>query len=157
MLLSRLSLLNRLNHSRPFTAVSRLLEKPLPRRRVIDENEITESFLKGSGPGGLVVKCQETRSREQNRKLARRLLSERLEEREKGSESRTAIKTERARTKKASADKKARRKYKKLAEEKAADPDGPEEGLARDVAIAVNIEEGKQVDASNDGDQNDKQ
>ncbi|KAK3698384.1 hypothetical protein LTR37_016954, partial [Vermiconidia calcicola] len=158
----------------PFTAVSKLLEKPLPPRRVIDENEIIESFLKGSGPGGqkinktssavqlkhlptgLVVKCQETRSREQNRKLARRLLSERLEEREKGSESRTAIKTERARTKKASADKKARRKYKKLAEEKAADPDGFEEGLTRDVGIAVNTKEGKQVHATNDGDQTDK-
>jgi protein subunit release factor B len=111
-------------------------EKPLPPRRKIDEGEITESFLKGTGPGGqkinktssavqlkhlptgIVVKCQGTRSREQNRKDARRLLGERLEELEKGDESRTAIKAERARVKKASVDKKSRRKYKKLAEEK---------------------------------------
>jgi protein subunit release factor B len=104
-----------------------------------------ESFLKGSGPGGqkinktssavqlkhlptgIVVKCQETRSRDQNRKLARRILSEKLDEMEKGDESRTAIKTERARTKKASAAKKARRKYKRLDEERAAQGDESEQ------------------------------
>ena len=128
---------------RTFTVLSRLLEKPLPPRRKIDESEITEAFLKGSGPGGqkinktssavqlkhapsgIVIKCQETRSRQQNRKLARQILSERLDQIEKGPESRTAIKTERARVKKASVNKKSRRKYRKLAEEKAAGtPDG---------------------------------
>lgn len=73
---------------------------------------------------GIVVKNQETRSREQNRKLARRILAEKLEELEKGSESRTAIKTERARSKKASRDKKARRKYRKLEEGKVGGADG---------------------------------
>lgn len=122
---------------RPFTSTFSPREKALPPRRVIDENEITESFLKGSGPGGqkinktssavqlkhgptgIVVKCQETRSREQNRKLARQILGERLDEVEKGDESRTAIKTKRAQTKKASAAKKSRRKYKQLGDEKA--------------------------------------
>ncbi|KAK6436534.1 hypothetical protein LTR95_007275 [Oleoguttula sp. CCFEE 5521] len=115
-----------------------LLEKALPPRRKITEDEISEVFLKGSGPGGqkinktssavqlkhlptgIVVKCQETRSREQNRKFARQILGEKLDEIEKGGESRTAIKAERARSKKASADKKTRRKYKKLAEGKEA-------------------------------------
>ncbi|OQN95957.1 hypothetical protein B0A48_17900 [Cryoendolithus antarcticus] len=130
---------------RPATVPSRLyhqgpilLEKALPPRRKITEDEITESFLKGSGPGGqkinktssavqlkhlptgIVVKCQETRSREQNRKFARQILGERLDEIEKGGESRAAIKAERAKSKKASADKKTRRKYKKLAEGKEA-------------------------------------
>lgn len=118
---------------------SRLHDKPLPPRMVIPESDITESFLKGTGPGGqkinktssavqlkhlptgIVVKCQGTRSREQNRKDARRLLVERLEELEKGDQSRTAIKAERASRKKASADKKKRRKYRKLDEERAAD------------------------------------
>jgi protein subunit release factor B len=121
---------------------------------VIDENEITESFLKGSGPGGqkinktssavqlkhgptgIVVKCQETRSREQNRKLARQILGERLDELEKGDESRTAIKTKRAQTKKASAAKKSRRKYKKLEDEKATQADEPE-GLEDDAVGSV--------------------
>lgn len=131
---------------RTFTAFPWLLEKPLPPRRAIIESEITESFLKGTGPGGqkinktssavqlkhlpsgIVVKCQETRSREQNRKLARRILSEKLEEIEKGDESRTAIKIERAREKKARAVKKTRRKYKKLEEEKTAPEDVSSDG-----------------------------
>lgn len=122
--------------TRSFTAFSRSLEKPLPPRRIISEDEITESFLKGSGPGGqkinktssavqlkhlptgIVVKSQGTRSREQNRKVARQLLAEKLDEIEKGDESRTAIKAERARTKKASASKKSKRKYRKLEEGK---------------------------------------
>lgn len=121
---------------RAYSPSALLLEKALPPRRKITEDEIEEYFLKGSGPGGqkinktssavqlkhlptgIVVKSQETRSRQQNRKLARQILSEKLDEMEKGSESRTAIKTERARAKKASANKKSNRKYRKLAESK---------------------------------------
>ena len=69
---------------------------------------------------GIVVKSQHTRSREQNRKFARLLLGEKLDALEKGEDSRTAIKLDRARTKKASANKKTKRKYKKLEEAKAA-------------------------------------
>lgn len=127
-----------LTKTAPFSVTARTNEKSFPPRIKPDENDITESFLKGTGPGGqkinktssavqlkhlptgIVVKCQDTRSREQNRRTARRLLGERLEELEKGSESRTAIKAERARGKKASADKKKRRKYRRLEEEKSA-------------------------------------
>lgn len=123
---------------RSFSVCTALLEKPMPPRMVIPEADIQESFLKGTGPGGqkinktssavqlkhlptgIVVKCQETRSRDQNRKTARKILGEKLEIMEKGPLSRTAIKTERAQKKKASADKKARRKYRKLDAEKAA-------------------------------------
>ncbi|KAL9587590.1 MAG: hypothetical protein Q9212_000167 [Teloschistes hypoglaucus] len=101
----------------------------LPARIVIKEDEIEESFLKGSGPGGqkinktssavqlkhlptgMVVKSQATRSRSQNRSIARRLLADKLEEAEKGSESRTALKEEIKSKKKASKSKKARRKH----------------------------------------------
>ena len=140
------------NPARCFATRAVLHEKALPPRRVIDENEITESFLKGSGPGGqkinktssavqlkhgptgIVVKCQETRSREQNRKFARQILGERLDELEKGDQSRTAIKTERARTKKASAAKKSRRKYKKLDDEKVAEPDDEQDEDVQSVS-----------------------
>lgn len=123
--------------ARAFGSSTPALEKALPPRRKINDDEITESFLRGTGPGGqkinktscavqlkhlatgIVVKSQHTRSREQNRKFARLLLGEKLDELEKGDESRTAIKLERAKTKKASANKKSKRKYKKLAEEKA--------------------------------------
>ncbi|KAL8698144.1 MAG: hypothetical protein Q9201_006736 [Fulgogasparrea decipioides] len=101
----------------------------LPPRLVISEDDIEERFLKGSGPGGqkinktssavqlkhlptgMVVKSQATRSRSQNRSIARRLLADKLEEAEKGSESRTALKVEVKRKKKASKMKKARRKH----------------------------------------------
>lgn len=69
------------------------------------EEDIEEQFVRGSGPGGqkinktsvcvvlthaqsgLTVRCQETRSRELNRFLARRRLAERLEEIREGAAS----------------------------------------------------------------------
>ncbi|KAL9085511.1 MAG: hypothetical protein Q9165_007556 [Trypethelium subeluteriae] len=92
----------------------------MPPRPTVDESEIQEAFLKGTGPGGqkiVVVKSQETRSRSQNRKIARRILAERLEEIELGDQSRKAVKAQLAKKKKASADKKKRRKYRMLREE----------------------------------------
>ncbi|OCL01760.1 hypothetical protein AOQ84DRAFT_209512 [Glonium stellatum] len=95
---------------RPFTSTFPTAAKHLPPRRVIPETDIIENFLKGSGPGGqkinktssavqlkhiptgIVVKSQDTRSRSQNRKIARRILAERVEEAELGDQSRTALK-----------------------------------------------------------------
>lgn len=123
---------------------------------VIPETDLIESFLKGSGPGGqkinktssavqlkhipsgIVVKSQETRSRAQNRRTARRILGEKLEDIEKGPQSRTALKTEKARKKKASADKKARRKYRKL-----------EEG--KDASEEADEQNGGEIQGDNDG------
>ena len=105
---------------------------PLPPRSTVDEKDIEEAFLKGSGPGGqkinktssavqlkhlptgTVVKSQATRSRSQNRTIARRLLADKLEEADKGPQSRVAIKAEIKKKKKASSSKKARRKYRDL-------------------------------------------
>ncbi len=67
---------------------------------------------------GLVVKCQETRSRSQNRKIARRALADKLEDIGKGDQSRSSLKRQAAAKKKASKAKKARRKYRKLDETK---------------------------------------
>ncbi|KAK0249639.1 hypothetical protein LTR91_010608 [Friedmanniomyces endolithicus] len=125
-----------LDFLRAFSASPLSLDKALPPRPKILESDLVEAFLRGSGPGGqkinktscavqlkhiptgIVVKCQETRSRELNRKFARQILAEKLDVLEKGDESRSAIKGERARVKKASASKKAKRKYRKLDEEK---------------------------------------
>ncbi|KIN06165.1 hypothetical protein OIDMADRAFT_17193 [Oidiodendron maius Zn] len=105
-------------------------DRPLPVR----EDEFTESYLKGSGPGGqkinktssavqlkhiptgLVLKVQATRSRSQNRKIARQMLAEKLEVLEKGEGSRAAIVGEAKRKKKSSAVKKSKRKYRLLEE-----------------------------------------
>ncbi|KAF1961177.1 hypothetical protein CC80DRAFT_488524 [Byssothecium circinans] len=137
---------------RPFSVSTPSFAKPLPPRRVIPDSEITENFLKGSGPGGqkinktssavqlihlptgIVVKYQDTRSRSQNRKMARRILGERVEELELGDAARTAIRAREKGRKKASADKKKRRKYKALEAAKTgegdegADGDGVERG-----------------------------
>ena len=139
---------------RPFTTHSALHAKPLPPRPTIDESTITEAFLKGTGPGGqkinktssavqlkhlptgIVIKCQETRSRSQNRKIARRILAERIETLELGDTSRAAIKAEREKRKKASKSKKAKRKYRKLAEGK----EGEEDEDAEDVEDVVDGE-----------------
>jgi len=71
-------------------------------------------------PTGIVVKCQATRSREQNRKTARELLAARLDEIVNGDQSRTAIVGGFKKKRSDSAAKKSRRKYRKLEEEKAA-------------------------------------
>jgi peptide chain release factor len=96
---------------------------------MIPDTDIIENFLKGSGqkinktssavqlkhiPTGIVVKCQETRSRSQNRKIARRILGERIEEMELGDESRVVKKREEKTKRKKSAEKKRRRKYREL-------------------------------------------
>lgn len=62
------------------------------------------------------MKCQATRSRTQNRTIARKLLADKLDEREKGPNSRKALKADIERKKKASKAKKANRKYKAMAE-----------------------------------------
>jgi len=63
----------------------------------LKESDLEESFIRGSGPGGqsinktnnnvqllhkptgIQVKCQETRSLQQNRKIARKILLEKLD------------------------------------------------------------------------------
>ncbi|KAM7218239.1 RF-1 domain containing protein [Rhypophila decipiens] len=123
----------------PFTTnhCLRASRKQMPSRpKPPPDSEIEESFLKGSGPGGqkinktnsavqlkhiptgIVVKCQETRSRDQNRKIARNLLAQRLDILHNGDQSRWAIVGDHKKKKADSAAKKSRRKYKKLAEEK---------------------------------------
>ncbi|KUI71681.1 hypothetical protein VM1G_07322 [Cytospora mali] len=100
-----------------------------PRPKPPPEEEITEAYLKGSGPGGqkinktnsavqlkhiptgIVVKCQDTRSREQNRKLAREHLAEKIDDLLNGENSRSAIVAKLKAKKKASAVKKSRRKH----------------------------------------------
>jgi len=69
-------------------------------------------------PTGLVVKFQGQRSRDYNRKEARRILADKLEAMEKGDESRMALKVQEKARKKASKTKKAKRKYKALAKAK---------------------------------------
>lgn len=92
-------------------------------------------------PTGIVVKSQATRSRSQNRKIARELLAQKIDDLQNGDQSRSAIVGEVKRKKAASAAKKSKRKYRKLEEEKAeeaqevADPDAEADDTAAPAAI----------------------
>ncbi|KAJ2970400.1 hypothetical protein NQ176_g8205 [Zarea fungicola] len=110
------------------------------------DSELEESYLKGSGPGGqkinktnsavqlkhiptgIVVKSQATRSRAQNRKHAREVLAQKLDDLHNGDESRSNIVGKVMKKRADSARKKSRRKYKKLEEEKARDSANPAPG-----------------------------
>ena len=71
-------------------------------------------------PTGMVIKCQETRSREENRRIARRLLVRKLDVMQNGEESLQEIRKWREVRKKKNREKKSRRKYRRLDEEKTA-------------------------------------
>ncbi|KAL8371700.1 hypothetical protein RB595_001485 [Gaeumannomyces hyphopodioides] len=152
---------------RPFGTTTPPWQKQMPTRpKPPPDSELEESYLKGSGPGGqkinktnsavqlkhiptgLVVKCQATRSRDQNRKIARDLLAAKLDVMYNGDKSRQAIVADAKRKKKASAAKKSKRKYRKLEEQSEEDEDaeselgGPLEesegvGLAVDTTVAA--------------------
>lgn len=82
-------------------------------------------------PTGIVVKSQATRSRSQNRNIARELLAARLDELRNGGASRTAVVGDVKRKRAASKAKKSRRKYRKLAgaqEQEGQEEEGEEGG-----------------------------
>lgn len=62
-------------------------------------------------PTGLVIRCQETRSLQQNRKIARLKLQRQLDDLENGEQSRAALKKELAQKRARSVQKKKNRKY----------------------------------------------
>ncbi|KAJ6023423.1 uncharacterized protein N7446_013784 [Penicillium canescens] len=135
--------------------------KNLPPRLKINDADLTISYLKGTGPGGqkinktnsacqishkpsgVVIKCQATRSRAQNEKIARSLLADRVEALLKGDQSRVAIKAEAARKKKASKLKKTRRKYRELGG-KEGDGDGNGKVMVEEEILEEEGEVGEQ-------------
>lgn len=104
----------------------------------LKESDVEEQFVRGSGAGGqkinktnskvvllhtptqLSVSCQDTRSLQQNRKIARKRLRLKLDEYLNGNESRAQVKAVKAKNKKAKAKakNKARRKKKAAAKDK---------------------------------------
>ena len=84
----------------------------------LKQNKTNSAVQLKHKPTGIVVKSQATRSRSQNKKIAMELLAEKVDELEKGDQSRAAIKREIERKRKASRAKKARRKYRALEEKK---------------------------------------
>jgi hypothetical protein len=122
------------------TILCRLEGKPLPLSTTkinnqqlpeLSEDDITETFVKGGGAGGqkvnktsskvvllhkptnLRVECQETRSLQQNRKIARKRLRMKLDEFLNGSQSKASLQAEKASSKKAKAKARSRKRNQK--------------------------------------------
>lgn len=95
----------------------------------------------------MVIKVQHTRSRDQNRKIARQMLADKIEQLEKGQESRTAVVGATKAKRKASAKKKSKRKYAKLGEAKDTDGGIDDEDfmvLEKDEVLETTIDGGKE-------------
>ncbi len=149
--LNRIRAVNISHVTRSLSTGPSFWSKNLPPRTPLVETDLIENFLKGSGPGGqkinktasavqlkhiptgIVVKYQDTRSREINRKMARRILQDKIEELELGDEARTRVKAREKSKKKASSTKKSRRKYRALAEKDEAADGAEEEATENDV------------------------
>ncbi|KAG3106766.1 hypothetical protein PI124_g11725 [Phytophthora idaei] len=102
----------------------------------LNESDLTESFVKGSGKGGqkinkvrncvllthvptgLQVQCQKTRSLDGNRRVARKLLLLKLDDHVNGVLSKRSQKIDKLRRKKSSRRAKSKQKYAKTAETK---------------------------------------
>jgi peptide chain release factor len=109
-----------------------VLKKQRDRERLTKQNKTNSAVQLIHKPTGIVVKSQATRSRSQNQKIAREILAAKVEELERGEQSRAAIKTALMRKRKASSTKKKRRKYRALEEAKQKDQDD-EDGAVESV------------------------
>eukprot|EP01041_Mallomonas_annulata_P002152 gene2152-4190_t len=96
---------------------------------VIDENDLTEKFVRGAGPGGqsvnkskncvqlvhiptgTTVHCQEQRDLTTNRKIARRLLQQKLEFQLNGEDSKMGRRISRLKRRKYNSARRSREKY----------------------------------------------
>lgn len=110
-----------------------VIKKELPQ---ISEDDLTETFVRGSGPGGqkinktsnrvmlvhkptqVRVEVQETRSLQQNRKIARKRLREKLDEFLNGKQSRASVAATKASSKKAKAKARAKARQRRKQEAK---------------------------------------
>lgn len=72
-------------------------------------------------PTGIRIQCQETRSLQQNRRLARRILKEKVDQFLNPGESKHDLRWEKERLRKSNRKKKAKRKYAKEPEEEGVD------------------------------------
>lgn len=75
-------------------------------------------------PTGIRIQCQETRSLQQNRRLARRILKEKVDQYLNPGESKHDLRWEKERLRKSNRKKKAKKKYAKDKQEDSNDRDG---------------------------------
>lgn len=113
--------------------VSKVLNRPLPE---LDERDLTETFVRGTGPGGqkinktanrvvlvheptqLRVECQDTRNLHDNRRIARKRLRQKLDDYLHGSQSKASVKSKRLSNKKSKAKARSRKRQREKQEAK---------------------------------------
>ncbi|KAG9304269.1 hypothetical protein G9A89_019831 [Geosiphon pyriformis] len=96
---------------------------------VLNESDLAESFIRGTGPGGqkinktsicvdlkhiptnIRVRCQQTRSRQENRGIARKLMKEKLDQYYNGDLSKSAMKREKIKKREAKRKSRSKAKY----------------------------------------------
>ncbi|KAI8093039.1 RF-1 domain-containing protein [Halteromyces radiatus] len=111
------------------TSTTSSLRKPERKKIILRDEDLVEKFVKGSGPGGqcinkrsscvdlkhiptgIRVQCQQTRSLQENRGIARKLLKEKLDDLWNGSLSKNAKKSNKIAKQKARSARRARQKY----------------------------------------------
>ncbi|ORZ20732.1 RF-1 domain-domain-containing protein [Absidia repens] len=111
------------------TAKSTTTLKAIRQKIVLNDEDLVEKFVKGSGPGGqcinkrsscvdlrhiptgIRVQCQQTRSLQENRGIARKLLKEKLDDLWNGSLSKNAKKSTKIAKQKARNARRAKQKY----------------------------------------------
>lgn len=86
----------------------------VPAHRIV-QNKTSSAVQLKHIPTGIVVKCQETRSRSQNRKLARQNLAEKIDDFLNGENSRSAVVARIAAKKKDRAHRKSQKKHRTAA------------------------------------------
>lgn len=116
----------------------------IPRLSSLRQNKTNSAVQLRHIPTNIVIKCQETRSRTQNRKLAREILAAKVDLFLNGDKSRLAIVGNVKKKKADSKAKKARRKYKKLEEEKA------KGGIGQQLVEGA---EGEEVEGEDEGEE----
>ncbi|CAO3591715.1 unnamed protein product [Absidia cylindrospora] len=95
------------------TTKSTTSPKAIRQKIVLNDEDLVEKFVKGSGPGGqwIRVQCQQTRSLQENRGIARKLLREKLDDLWNGSLSKNAKKSTKIAKQKARNARRAKQKY----------------------------------------------
>ncbi|KAI8393961.1 RF-1 domain-containing protein [Radiomyces spectabilis] len=119
---------------RHFTAKAASPVAPVRQKIILQDEDLIETFVKGSGPGGqcinkrvscvdlrhiptgLRVQCQQTRSLQENRGIARKLLREKLDDLINGDQSKNAKKAAKVAKQKARRARRAKQKYGKPTE-----------------------------------------
>ena len=118
------------NDNDNINAISSMDIKKMPKNFVeLVEDDIEEKFVRGSGPGGqatnktnncvqlkhtptgIIVQCHETRELSANRKIARKILKEKLDYLINGDDSKIARKIAKIKKRKYNAQRRAKKKY----------------------------------------------